>query len=194
MIRLLIVLFSCAIVNNVFAQDSEPPTLPSQMQLADDTRYWFRNFGPGGSCVQCSIGMTGIHCNDNNAAFLLWPSPYGPPEIGGSTPTRVANYCNRRKLQAWNVTGWPNTKTWMLYACRTGRFAAIGAGGSHFQTLYGYVPGDAKPWKVCNNNSPKVIDSYTDTEFERLHLASGAWIVVLQKSGSENPQLIKWWH
>lgn len=160
------------------------------MQLSPETRAWFRN--PDGSCVQCSIGMAGVHCNDLNAACLLWDTPYGKAERGGSGPQRVAAYCDRRHIEAWNVTGWPTTKAWMQWACKTGRFAAIGAGGSHFQTLYGHDP-NTQTWRVCNNNSTHRIDEYSDRAFERLHLASGPWIVVLKRSSSENPQLTKWW-
>ena len=159
------------------------------MQLSPETRSWFRN--PDGSCVQCSIGMAGVHCNDLNAASLLWDTAYGPAERGGSGPGRVANYCNRRKIKAWNVTG-DNTIDWCRWAAKTGRFAAIGAGAVHFQTLYGYDP-NLKKWYVCNNNSTHKIDEYSEDGFRRLHFASGQWVVVLQKPSSENPELIKWW-
>ncbi len=162
------------------------------MMLEPDTRGWFVN--PDGSCVQCSIGMAGVHCNDLNAASLLWDTPYGEKERGGSWPGRVANYCNARGIKAWNVTGndYEDTRPWMLWATRTGRFAAIGAGSRHFQTLYGYDPA-TKTWLVCNNNSTHKIDRYTEDGFRRLHMASGPWVVVLQRSSSENPQLVEWW-
>ncbi len=160
------------------------------MHLEPETRAWFRN--PDGSCVQCSIGMAGVHCNDLNAASLLWDSPYGKAERGGSWPGRVAEYCNRRKIEAWNITGWPTTLEWMKWAARTRRFCAIGAGGNHFQTEYGYDP-QTGTWYVCNNNSTHRIDEYTEEEFKRLHLASGPWIVVLKASRSEPPELVQWW-
>jgi hypothetical protein len=162
------------------------------MQLEPETRAWFRN--PDGSCVQCSLGMAGVHCNDMNAASLLWDTPYGPRERGGSGPSRVANYCNRRHIEAWNVTGnsYADTRPWMVWACKTGRFAAIGAGGNHFQTLYGHDP-NTSTWQVCNNNSTQKIDEYTEDQFKRLHMASGPWIVVLRRPSSENPELVKWW-
>ena len=62
----------------------------NQMHLAPETRAWFRN--PDGSCVQCSIGMCGVHCNDPNAATLLWDTEYGRAERGGSWPGRVSQY------------------------------------------------------------------------------------------------------
>lgn len=164
----------------------------NQMQLSPETREYFRNRTNPGSCVQCSIGIAGIHCNDLNAASLLWDSIYGSKVWHGSWPGRVAGYCNERGIRAYNVTG-SSTIDWCKWAAKTGRFAAIGAGEAHFQTLYGYVEGDAKPWKVCNNNSPQRIDEYTDSEFKRLHYASGPWVVVLKKSSSENPELVEWW-
>lgn len=173
------------------AQD-RPPVLTS-MQLSPDTRSWFGN--PDGSCVQCSIGMAGVHCNDINAASLLWDTPYGPAVRGGSGPSRVEAYCDQRGIQAWSVTGATveDTIPWMTWAAKTGRFAAIGAGRSHFQTLYGYDPGDARPWRVCNNNSTQQIDRYTDREFKQLHAASGPWVVILQRASSDPPVPTKWW-
>ena len=182
------ILLLLAVINACAIASAEQPV--NKMQLEPETRAWYRN--PDGSCVQCSIGMAGDHANDLNAASLLWDTHFGPAERGGSWPSRVAAYARRRGLEIYNVTGWPTTKTWMLWACKTGRFAAIGAGGSHFQTLYGYDP-NTQTWYVCNNNSTDRIDSYSDRSFQRLHLASGPWIVVLKNSSSENPQLVKWW-
>lgn len=169
-----------------FSLGAEPVAM---MQLAEDTRGWFVN--PDGSCVQCSIGMAGIHCNDPNAASLLWDTVYGPREHGGSGPSRVSNYCNRRGIKAWNVTG-ANTIDWCRWAAKTGRFAAIGAASNHFQTLYGHDP-STDTFYVCNNNSTYKIDSYSLEAFKRLHYASGQWIVVLKKSSSEPPVLTPWW-
>lgn len=171
-------------------QPVDQTTLQS-MQLEADTRAYCRN--PDGSCVQCSIVMCGFHCNEPAAYTLLWDSPYGKAVRGGSWPSRVSGYCNERGIKAWNITGWPITREWMIWAAMTGRFCAIGAGGSHFQTLYSYNAKAAKPWGVCNNNSTDRIDYYTDSQFQSLHLASGAWCVILEKSSSENPKLIKWW-
>lgn len=173
------------------AQDR--PTVPTAMQLSESTRAWYRN--PDGSCVQCSIGMAGVHCNDINAASLLWDTEYGPAVRGGSGPSRVEAYCDQRGIQAWSVTGATveDTIPWMVWAARTGRFAAIGAGRAHFQTLYGYDPGDERPWRVCNNNSTQRIDRYTDREFKQLHAASGPWVVILQRASSDPPIPTKWW-
>lgn len=181
------------IATSQLAAQDKPQLVKSTMQLEADSRGWFTN--PDGSCVQCSIAMTGIHCNYPQASYLLVNSPYGARVRGGSYPGRVTSYCNERGIKAWNVTGikFEDTRPWMLYAVRTGRFAAIGAGRSHFQTLYGYVEGDAKPWKVCNNNSTNIIDSYSEAGMKSLHESSGPWVVVLQRPSSENPQLVKWW-
>lgn len=164
---------------------------PSYMQLPDGQRAWFRN--PDGSCVQCSIGMVGVHCNDMNATALLWDTAYGKAQRGGSGPSRVQNYCSARGIEAYNVTG-DTTILWLRWAARTGRFAAMGAGGNHFQTMYGRDPTDReRPWLVCNNNSTHRIDRYSEDSFKKLHYASGPWVVVLKNAVPDVPEIIKWW-
>lgn len=162
----------------------------SSMQLSTKTRNFYYN--PDGSCVQCSIGMIGVHCNDPNAATVLWDTKYGKAIRGGSWPSRVAAYFQERGIRGWNITGEENTFPWMMWAVKTGRYAAIGAGSAHFQTLYGY---DFKRerWLVCNNQTPGRIDEYDDAAFRRLHMSSGPWIVVLAKPASAPPQLDQWW-
>lgn len=163
---------------------------PQQMDLPSAVRQWYRN--PDGSCVQCSIGMCGAWANVPSAATLLWDTDYGPAVRGGSWPSRVAEYCNARGIAAWNVTG-EKTFEWMKWAAKTNRYAAIGAGTAHFQTLYGYDE-RSQTWYVCNNNSPWQIDSYSDAEFRRLHLASGQWVVILDTPGVPHPpQYLRWW-
>lgn len=158
------------------------------LQLPKEVRANFRN--PDGSCVQCSIGMCGVDQNDANAANLLWDTEYGPAVRGGSNPSRVRDYCERRGIRAWNITG-DSTFDWMRWAARNGRGAAIGAGANHFQTLCGY---DGRTWYVCNNNSTGRIDQYNDQEFRRLHLASGPWIVILDRPPhAPLPRYVKWW-
>lgn len=161
------------------------------MQLEPQQRQWFYNFTNPGSCVQCSIAMCGVHCNDLRASTLLWDTEYGEHVWHGSWPQRVAQYCDERGIQAWNVTG-ETTWDWMKWAAKTGRFAAIGAGTAHFQTLYGYDP-KTETWFVCNNQTPQKVDQYTDAQFRRLHLASGQWCVVLRRSSSAPPQIVEWW-
>lgn len=160
------------------------------MQLPAEVRSWYRN--PDGSCVQCSIGMCGVWANVPSASTLLWDTDYGPRVRGGSTPSRVAGYCDSRKIPAWNVTG-NETFAWMEWAAKTGRFAAIGAGTRHFQTEYGRdFTGDK--WYVCNNNSTYKIDEYSAEAFRQLHLASGKWIVILKgPSPPPPPEYLRWW-
>lgn len=169
------------------------------MELPPEVRQWFYNFTRPGSCVQCSISICGAWCGDENASTLLWDTHYGPAIHHGSSPPRVAAYARSRDMKLFNITG-NSTLEWMRWASKTGRFAAIGAGGSHFQTLYGYddnnTPSDFDDdvWEVCNNNSPKKIDRYSDKDFRRLHYASGKWIVVLDTPGQPmKPQYRKWW-
>lgn len=162
----------------------------TMMELPPEIRAWFRN--PDGSCVQCSIGMTGVWNNVPAASTLLWDTEYGPRVRGGSTPSRVAAYCDSRKIAAWNVTG-SETFEWMAWAAKTGRFAAIGAGTRHFQTEYGR-DFTRDLWYVCNNNSPHKIDEYTAETFRRLHLASGRWVVILKGPAPPPvPEYVLWW-
>ena len=188
------VLLVLGLCSGVTAQDVRlPVSAPVQtMDLQASTRGLYKN--PDGSCVQCSIGMAGAHCNDLNAACLLWDTEYGPAVRGGSWPSRVESYCRQRGIRCWSVTGatvddtWP----WLEWAARTGRFAAIGAGEAHFQTLYGYDP-VAREWLVCNNNSTDRIDRYSEWAFRDLHQRSGPWVVILERPSSPAPELRRWW-
>lgn len=155
-----------------------------------DVRAWFRN--PDGSCVQCSIGMCGVWQNVPAATTLLWDTEYGARVRGGSYPSRVEKYADARGIPIYNVTG-RDTWDWMKWASKTGRMSAIGAGTAHFQTLCWYDP-DAQRWYVCNNNSPTRIDEYTQKGFERLHLSSGQWVVILKAPPPPVlPQYVEWW-
>jgi hypothetical protein len=167
------------------------------MEEPAELRAFYRN--PDGSCVQCSIGMCGLNLVGSSyhssgawsAATLLWDTEYGGKVRGGSNPSRVEAYSARRGIPIYNVTG-EGTFDWMKWAAKTGRFAAIGAGGMHFQTLYGYNP-KTDTWYVCNNNSTSKVDEYSWEEFKRLHLASGRWIVVLDLPPAPAvPQYIPW--
>lgn len=167
---------------------------PQAMELPPEFRAWFRN--PDGSCVQCSAGMVGMHGNLPAWTFLLWNTEYGKAERGGSWPGRVAAYARQRGMRLYNVTGnsFADTRPWMLWAAKTNRFAAIGAGGAHFQTLYGYRPGHDRPWLVCNNNSTHRIDEYTEEGFRRLHEASGPWVFIPDEPpAAPPPVLVEWW-
>jgi hypothetical protein len=90
------------------------------------------------------------------------------------------------------VTGSP-TFAWMEWAAKTNRFAAIGAGRAHFQTLYGRnAAGDR--WYVCNNNSTGRVDEYSPSSFRSLHLASGPWVVIPDEPASAPPpRIVPWW-
>ena len=161
-----------------------------EVDLPAEIRQWFLNID--GSCCQCSLGMCGVDQNVPAAATLLWDTEYGPRERGGSGPSRVAEYCQRRGIRVYNVTG-RETWDWMAWAARTGRGAAIGAGHAHFQTLMGR-DAEAGLWYVCDNNSPQRIDVYDESQFRRLHLASGQWIVILDyPPHPARPRYVHWW-
>lgn len=186
--RMVFLLAAFLISSSAIAQDARVPD--KALKIPEEIRRKF--FNPDGSCVQCSIGMCGADQNDPNAARLLVNSEWGPAERGGSGPQRVAEYCNRRGIKAWNVTG-EETWEWMKWASRTGRMAAIGAGHNHFQTLC-YYDQQQGVWWVCNNNSPHRIDAYSERAFRQLHLASGQWVVILDSPPSPpRPIYRKWW-
>lgn len=184
------VLVPLVVYGSAIGQTIEPPDPRLAVDLPREIRQWFRN--PDGSCVQCSIGMCGVDQNVPAAATLLWDTEYGPRERGGSYPSRVAAYSQRRGIRIYNITG-ESTFDWMKWAAETGRGAAIGAGRAHFQTLMGYDPRTGT-WYVCNNNSPHRIDAYDEATFRRLHLASGQWVVILDyPPHPERPQYVQWW-
>ena len=177
------------LIESIGADENDPAI--DAFQVPSSIRQWYRN--PDGSCVQCSIGLCGADQDVPEAATLLWDTEYGPKERGGSNPPRVTAYAAKRGMRVYNITGAGITKQWMLWALETGRGVAIGAGGSHFQTLVGH---DSKTntWRVCNNNSPQKIDVYTDAAFDRLHAASGPWIVVLDyPPHPSQPEYVQWW-
>ena len=109
---LLICAGSLGALHSAGAQDDLAVDLPEEI------RRWFRN--PDGSCVQCSIGMCGVDQNVPAAATLLWDTEFGPRERGGSYPSRVAAYSQRRGIRIYNVTG-QNTWDGMKWAAATGR-------------------------------------------------------------------------
>lgn len=203
--------FTCAVVRAmlivaislpVLGADPPSPNPPARkstvrtMQLSDSVRQ--RALNRTGDCVQCSLVHCGHHCDVPEAATLLWDTKYGPAVLGGSTPTRVAGYCNQRHIEAYNVTGIENTKAFLKYASETGRFAAVGCWPAHFQTYYGRkVAADGTVTHlVCNNQTRDQIANvreYSDAEFWRLHMQSGAWCIVLKKPNSENPEFDEWW-
>jgi hypothetical protein len=176
---------------------SQAKNFVSSMQLSKETRHAGDN--TDGSCVQCSLTHCGYHSNVPAAARLLVASEYGPAVRGGSTPSRVANYCNSRHIKAWNITGTGDgvttgTVPWMRWACRTGRYASIGFTRQHFETLWGYDY-QRDRWLIVNNQLPAQmrVEEYDDATFIQKHMESGPWIVVLQQPASENPELVEWW-
>ena len=155
-----------------------------------EVRVWFRN--PDGSCVQCANGISGLYHNCPQDTTLLWDTRYGKAVRGGSWPSRVEDYCEKRGIPAWNITG-ETTFDWLRWCGRNGRMAAIGAGTAHFQAFVWHDP-EKDLWYVNNNNSPEIIDVYTWKQFQRLHLASGAWIVVLNlPPPPAPPKYVEWW-
>lgn len=164
------------------------------MDLPAKTLAFYNN--PDGSCVQCSNGMVGAYRNDFNQASLLWDSEYGKAVRGGSSPSRVANYCRQRGISIYNVTGnsVDDTLPWCEWAVKTGRFAAIGCFSSHFQTLYGRDY-DRDRWYVQNNWGKWVADEYSPADFRRVHAASGPWIVIPKgPPPAPKPRYVKWWN
>lgn len=149
------------------------------MELPPEVRKNYQNYGSG-SCVYMSIGMNGRWLNNSNAASCPWNSDYGPENVGGASPGNVASMAKERNLSLYNVTAnnYETMREWFIWAVKTGRYAAIGAGSRHYQTLYGYDD-KKKIWYVCNNNSTHKIDEYTEEGFRRLHEASGYWAVFL---------------
>ena len=172
---------------------TEPLAAQDQLQLPGEISQWFVN--KDGSCVQCSVSNCGAWQNCPQAATLLFDTPYGPRVHGGSGPSRVEAYADRRSIPCYNVTG-KNTWDWMHWAAKTGRIAAIGCFSSHFQTLLYYAPGDSKPWKVRNNwyGTNDTYYEWTEDQFRRNHLASGQWVVVLKTPSPPMPAAyVEWW-
>lgn len=174
-----------------------PAAVQGQDQLTLDPRCckWFLN--TDGSCVQCSISMCGTWQNDPRAATLLFDSDFGPKVRGGSYPSRVEAYSNKRQIPIYNVTG-SETIDWIKWASKTGRMSAIGYFSNHFQTCLYHNPDgqDPKPWKI-RNNWPGTLDNaqeYSEADFRRLHRASGEWVVILKTPSPPHvPLYVKWW-
>jgi hypothetical protein len=167
-----------------------------QMNFPTEPRAWCIN--TDGSCVQCALSEIGIWQNCPQASTLLYNTQYGPAERGGSYPSRVEAYAQRRGIPLYNVTG-SATYDMMKWAAKTGRMAAVGCFSAHFQTLLWYNPDptDGKPWKIANNwvsNYDKNF-AYTEEEFRAHHMASGQWVVILKTPPPvpANPVYVKWW-
>lgn len=189
MIRLLLTLVALIVLT------ATPAVAQDQCELPGYISEWFVNLD--GSCVQCSISNCGVWQNCPQASTLLFDSDYGSRVRGGSYPSRVEAYSNKREIPLYNITG-SETYDWMKWSARTGRMAAIGFFSAHFQTQlwYNADPSDPKPWKVRNNwhgTTDKVME-YTDADFRRQHRASGEWVVILKTpSPPAKPIYVKWW-
>jgi hypothetical protein len=170
----------------------------TSMELPSEIRESYQNhnlYNTGGSCVFMSLGLVGVHMNNDNAASCPWPSQYGPENVGGGWPSRVAEMAKKRDLSIYNVTAsdYGTMKKWFDWASANNKFFAFGAGRSHFQTGYSRDEKEAK-WGVCNNNSPGKIDIYSENGFKNLHEASGYWAVFLKgHSTPPTPQYYDWW-
>jgi len=165
----------------------EPTTL-HLAELSEGTRI--RYFNPDGSCVQLSIGLSGTIQNVPVAARLPFDSEFGSGIRGGSDPSRVAAYCDKRHIPAYQITGRPTIK-WIEWGVRNGRFPAIGLSTRHFQTVFGWDE-KADMFYVCNNQTPKTIDIMPRSKFLQLHHQSGEWIVLLKNVSPSNPKLVNW--
>lgn len=157
------------------------------LQVPVDLRLAYLNLD--GSCVLDSLGIGGIHANDPKAAYLPFPSPYGPPERGGADPERIAHICNARGIKAWNVTGQP-TIDMARWAVATNRACAIGFDYQHFQTVWGY-DSKRKIWLICDNRCPEKISEYSEARFEEMHNRV-RWVVVLDRPMPRIPCYQDW--
>jgi hypothetical protein len=141
--------------------------------------------------------MIGAQRGDFAQATLLFDTEYGPAERGGSGPDRVARYCRQRGIEIYNITGrsFEQTKPWIDYAARTGRFAAVGCFSRHFQTLWGRD--FERDLYYVQNNWDGTFDrpyEYTAAEFRRRHEESGAWVVIpVGPPMAVQPVYRKWW-
>lgn len=185
LIALLTLIVSCMLP--LTAQCYERTTL-HLADLSEGVRV--RYYNPDGSCVQLSIGLSGTIQNVPVAARIPFDSEFGSGIRGGSDPSRVASYMDKRHIQVWQVTGTP-TIHWIEWGLRNGRFPAIGLTTRHFQTVYGW---DEKTdmFYVCNNQTPKTIDIMPRAKFLQLHHQSGEWIVMLKNVSPSNPKIVNW--
>lgn len=186
-------LLAVALSTTAFAQGDQVTDFPPEVAA------WFIN--KDGSCVQCSIGMCGWWQNKPEATYLLWDTDYGKRVRGGSYPSRVEEYCDRRQIPAYNITG-EATIDWIKWASRTGRMSAVGCYSSHFQTClyWNPDPNDAKPWKIKNNwgvsgsDNVRSYNEFTDAQFRKYHNQSGRWVVILKSPPPPvRPVYVEWW-
>jgi hypothetical protein len=180
MARLLLCLLWCS---SLLAAADPTPAFPQRpfLELPQASKELYRN--RTGDCVQDSLGMNGASRGLYNPATLVWDSEFGKPQLGGSSPSRVTAYCRERGIPIWNVTGrsMPEMEEWAEWSLRTGRGAAIGYFGNHFQFLIGRDY-EKNTWHV-QNNWPGTFETayeHTPEQFRRNHKASGYWMVIIK--------------
>jgi hypothetical protein len=188
-------LLLCLVPAGLFAQEPAKWPAKAYMELPVEVQQFYLNIS--GDCVQDSNGMIGAHHGDYSMATLVYRTEYGREQMGGSGPGRVAQYCRDRGIPIYNITGrsFEDTQPWMDWACKTGRFAAVGCFSRHFQTLWGRDFENDK-YLVQNNwrgtfGKPYV---YTESQFASQHEASGPWVVI--RNGAPpalKPVYVKWW-
>lgn len=165
--------------------------LDQSMPEAQRVRY--RN--PDGSCVWCSIGMTGVQAANANAASILWNSEYGPAERRGAWPERVAEAARKRGLPIYNVQG-QATEPWLDWALATGRWAGVTYWQAHMVAAAG-MSEDGRTIRICDNNSPwKFQDMPREVFYQRHRVHGGGWAVILQGPPPIPwiaPPQIAWW-
>jgi len=159
-----------------------------------EQRQRFRN--PDGSCVQCSMCMSGVDHDVPAAEFLLEGHPeYGPPVRGGSWPSRVREYCQERGIEAWHVEG--DTMPWIDWALRTGRPVVCTLNRAHMQWLAG-ASADLQTLYVVDNNSPQQVDEWTRARFIQQHtIHDGGWCVIFKGPRPTPwvaPEFVQWWN
>lgn len=171
------------VVSCLAIAEDPPPQFPQRpmLQLSKATKELYLN--RTGDCVQDSLGMNGASRGNYNAASVVWDTEYGPAQLGGSSPSRVAAYCKARGIPIYNVTGRTvdDTIPYAEWAMRNGRGAAIGYFGNHFQYLIGRDY-QRNTWRVQNNWPGTFEQSYehTPAQFRANHAASGPWLVIIK--------------
>jgi hypothetical protein len=135
-----------------------------------------------GSCVQASLSMCGAHHGVFAFEFLLEPSPYGPAELGGSTPGRVTKYAQARGVPIYSIEG-SETIPWIEWALLRGCYVGITYGRAHMITAIAMAE-DGSWFEIVDNNWPsevRRVDRNTFIHEHRVH--GGGWCVILQTPG-----------
>lgn len=153
----------------IYSAPSWVNTIPAEL------RQTYRNYD--GSCVQCALGIVGQYHDNPNMAMLLWTSEFGPAERGGSDPGRVHEYCQRRGIPVYNVSG-RSSFPWVEWALKNGRNCGVTWGSNHMITAVGISP-DGQQIAVVDNNSPGQVDIYSRQQFIANHTSyRGGWCVI----------------